>query len=60
MIEVPDFRVEIGHIMGCLGMDENTLREELKVYLQKSYLDGVMKEKEEQDGREQRDCKRCA
>jgi len=53
MIKVPDYRPAANHIMGCRGMEEDTWREEIEAYLQKAYIDGIMKEKEEQDDRKQ-------
>jgi len=60
MIKIPDYRPAANHIMGCKGMEEDTWRRDIEASLKKAFEDGVMKEKEEQDGREQRACKGCS
>lgn len=48
-MELPNFRTDANHLIGCMGMDEETLREEMKVYLEKAYLRGVLDERKVQD-----------
>ncbi len=40
-MELPDFRIEANHLLGCINMDEESLREEMIIYLQKACLVGV-------------------
>ena len=44
-MDIPDFNTEITHLMGCLGMDKATLRDEILTHLQQAYIKGNLTER---------------
>ena len=48
-LQIPNFRAEANHLMGCKGMEEESLREEIVAYLEKAWMDGLLKGRRENE-----------